>query len=132
MTVSLPHPCTTMLPTMLTMRSAPSIPSGILRSTFFWAMTGDEANAIVAAPMMQARLSVAHPRAQSRAARASASTRHLRRPAHQIHLLSIRSRQHFDQHLVRRVSRERASSFENRLVYRAETRLQLCDCFRGQ
>src|SRR6266550_6290367 len=116
-TVSLVQPWTMTLPTILTMRSAPSIPSGCLRSTFFWASTGEESSSIAAATPVSAIL---------------APTRHLRGPAKQIYFLPVGTGQHLDQHLVGGVTGQRVARFENCFVDRAQTRLELSDCLRRQ
>src|SRR6185436_20759719 len=112
-TVSLAHPCTTTLPTMFITRKAPSMPSGIRRSIFFWAASGDASvNASIATIT---------------AVRSLRATSHLRRSPQQIHLLLVVRRQHFDQQLVRRIARQRVARLENGFVDGAQARLQLRD-----
>jgi len=61
-----------------------------------------------------------------------ASTRHLGCPAKQIHFLPVRSGQHLDQHLVRRVTSQCIPGLEDGFVDRVEARFELRHGFRSE
>src|SRR5712671_5249274 len=124
MTVSLFQPCTTTLPTMLAMRSAPSIPNGSLRSTFFCAAAGDVQNASATA-IMSSRWRDA--RNRKRLTVVLGATRQLRGAPQQIHLLPVTRGEHFDEHLVRWVAGECIPRLQNRFVDGPQARLELRD-----
>src|SRR6476646_4746319 len=105
-TVSLFQPCTVTLPTMFTMRKAPSIPNGSRRSTFFWASAGVAAREA----------------ATTRPRKRLAATRHLGCAAQQIDLLPVVRGEQLDQNFIRRITSERVSRLEDRLIDRAQTR----------
>ena len=59
-------------------------------------------------------------------------TRQLSRTAQQIHFLPVAGREHLDQHFISGITGERIPRLENRLVDRAQARLELGDGFRRE